>query len=1014
MPSAAQALPAPAALPVDFSRDIQPVLAEHCYQCHGPEKQKNGLRLDSKAEALKGGDSGPAIIPGKSAESRLIHYVAGLDPDTFMPPKGERLSAEQIGLLRAWIEQGAVWPDAAGSEQPAAANAQVSTNRHWAYLKPVRPELPSVKNSSWARNAIDHFVLARLEKEGLGPSPEADPAVLIRRLSLDLIGLPPTVEQVDQFVADQSTNAWDKAAEQLLSSPHYGEHWARMWLDLARYADSHGYEKDPGRKMWLYRDWVIEAFNQNMKLDQFTIEQIAGDMLPEATVKQKIASGFHRNTMFNTEGGVDKEESRVETVVDRVNNTASIWLGTTLACAQCHTHKYDPFTLKEYYQFFAFLNNADEPEFDVPSPEQAARREKNQSELAKLEKTMSTQTPDLDAAQAAWEYKMAEQAVRWTALDPVGYLSAGGATLTKTEDKSILAGGTNPSNDTYTVVAHVDAKKITGLRLEVLPDDSLPKKSLGRHSNGSFVLSRFEAKAAPKDNPKAAQAVVFKKAAADYTQKDHNVANLIDGKEGPGWAVDAGEEKNRIDRYALLQAEKPIEFENGATLTVVLRNDSKYPEANLGRFRLSITTNERPIPESLLPAATLRILSVAPSERTPKQKEDLSAFYRSIAPALLETREQLATQRKIEEELKKEIPTTLVLKELAKPRETHIHLRGNFLSKGDAVSPGVPGVLPPLPAGAPPNRLTLAKWLVDRGNPLTARVTVNRFWAQYFGRGLVETQEDFGTQGTPPTHPELLDWLAVEFMESGWDMKALHRLIVHSATYRQSSRLTPELAEIDPANRLYARGPRFRVPAEMVRDITLAASGLLKRKIGGPSVFPHQPEGIWTQIYGDEKWGLSAGEDKYRRGLYTYWKRTSPYPSFFSFDAPSREVICTRRPRTNTPLQALTTLNDPAFVEAAQVMARKVSSVIGPDPAKRAEYAFRLCVARPPQPKELERVLAIYEAELANYRKDVKAAEAMAFGAVGKAPEGFDVCELAAWSVVANVLLNLDETITKG
>ncbi|MBM3839782.1 MAG: DUF1553 domain-containing protein [Verrucomicrobia bacterium] len=886
--------------------------------------------------------------------------------------------------------------------------------KHWAYSKPTCPKFPEVRSQSWPRNGTDFFVLARLEKEGLAPSGQAEKAVLFRRLSLDLTGLPPTASEVDQFVGDDSPDAWDKAVDRLLFSPHYGEHWARMWLDLARYADSHGYEKDPGRQMWLYRDWVIDALNQNMKFDQFTIEQIAGDLLPNATVNQKIASGFHRNTMFNTEGGVDKEEARVETIVDRVNTTASVWLGSTLACAQCHNHKYDPFTMKDYYQFFAFFNTVEEPQLDVPSPEQAARREKNKSELARLEKIMKTQTPELDASQAAWEYKQADEAVHWTVLDPTGILSAGGATLAELEDKSILAGGTNPTNDSYTVVAHTDLKRITGLRLEVLPDDSLPKKGLGRASNGSFVVSRLEVKAAPKDGPKGAEAVTFKTAGADFTQKDHSVTNLIDGKTGPGWAIDAGKDGFRIERYAVFGTEKPIGFENGSTLTVVLRHDSNFSDANLGRFRLSLTTNERPVPETILPAATLKILSVAPRERTPKQKEDLSAYYRSIAPELKETREALAQQKKIEEQLKKEIPTTLVMKEQEKPRETHIHVRGNFMSRGDKVSQGVPEILQSLPEGAPLNRLTLARWLVDPNNPLTARVIVNRIWFEYFGRGLVETVEDFGTQGTPPTHPELLDWLATQFMLSGWDLKTLHRLIVNSATYQQSSRATPELLERDPANRFYARGPRFRASAETVRDVILAASGLLKPKIGGPSVYPHQPDGIWTQIYGDEKWTISKGEDKYRRGLYTYWKRTSPYPAFMSFDAPSREYACTRRPRTNTPLQALNTLNDPAFVEAAQVLARRVTTMVGPDPARRATFAFRSCVAREPKARELERLLALYQDELARFKKDVKAAEAMAFGAEGKAVEGFDVCELAAWTVVANVLLNLDETISKG
>jgi len=646
--------------------------------------------------------------------------------------------------------------------------------------------------------------------------------------------LPPTLAEVDAFTTDKSKDAYEKLVDRLLASPHYGEKWARLWLDLARYADTHGYEKDPKRSMWPYRDWVINAFNTNMPFDEFTVEQIAGDMLPNATEEQKVASGFHRNTMFNTEGGVDPEQSRVETIVDRVNTTATVWLGSTLACAQCHTHKYDPFTINEYYRMFAFLNNADEPQMDAPSAAQQAKQEKLQADIARLEAGLKKQTPELAAAQTDWE---------------------------KSFTKILIENSTTEASNTPPVIRKIVAR----------------------------------------------------------------------------------------------------------------------------------------------PAG----------ERDESDKVALASYFRSNSPALKPIRDQLAEAHKQAEGLKKEIPTTLVMQERAQPRETHVMVRGNFMNLGDKVTPGVPAILPPLPAGQPANRLTLARWLVLQENPLTARVTMNRFWGQYFGHGIVETVEDFGTQGERPTHPELLDWLATEFMRRNWDMKAMHKLIVMSATYRQSSRTTPELVERDPDNRLFARGPRFRVPAETVRDIALEASGLLSPKIGGPSVFPYQPDGIWTQIYSGDQWAISKGEDKYRRGLYTFWRRTSPYPAFMSFDAPSRELICTRRPRSNTPLQALTTLNDPSYVEASEALARRMMMETKGDASDRAVYGFRLCVARAPKKGELERLLKLYNDELARYQGDEKSAEKMATSELGKVAEKTDMRELAAWTVVANVLLNLDETITK-
>ncbi|WP_435016245.1 PSD1 and planctomycete cytochrome C domain-containing protein [Tundrisphaera sp. TA3] len=812
-------LPADAGRAVDYASEIRPVLAAACLKCHGPDKQEGDLRLDLKVRALEGGLSGEAIVPGKVAESPILAHLEGRDGKKAMPPKGPRLPDEQIGLIRLWIEQGAAWPDDPATAEPGST--------HWAYQKPVRPEPPAVADPSWVRNPIDAFVAKRLEAEGLAPSPEADRARLIRRVSLDLTGLPPTVEEVDAFIADTNPDAYEKVVDRLLASPHFGERWARPWLDLARYADTHGYEKDPIRTMWPYRDWVINALNRDMPFDQFTVEQLAGDLLPGATLAQKIASGFHRNTMVNTEGGVDPEEARDAVLVDRVGTTATAWMGTTLACAQCHAHKFDPFPQKDFYRFYAFFNSAEEPTIDLGTPAEIARRDAIRAQVAALRQELK-------------EYRKGE----------AGRIKAWEAALTP------------------------------------------------------------EARSALKPEARAA-----------------------------------------LD--------------------------------------------------------------------TPAADRD-EARTKAIAAAYRESDEGLTQRQAVVAELAKRepsFPQAMVMQEAAKPRETRLHVRGSFRSPGDVVAPGVPEILPAMAEGEPTNRLGLARWLTRPDHPLTARVAVNRIWEQYWGRGLVGTVEDFGTQGEPPTHPELLDWLATELPRQGWSLKAIHRLIVTSAAYRQSSKASAERIARDPDNRLLGRGPRGRVDAEGVRDIALAASGLLSHKVGGPSVFPPQPEGVWTMIYSSDRWVTSTGEDRYRRGLYTFWRRTAPYPTFMAFDAPSREASCARRPRSNTPIQALATLNDPAFVEAARALARRVVAEGGDDPRSRAARGFRLCVARMPDAAEVDRIVALYEGERDHYRADADAALAMAAGApdepAASKPDPAQAPELAAWTVVANVLLNLDETISK-
>jgi hypothetical protein len=1046
----------PGSSPV-FATEIRPILAARCYQCHGPDVQQNGLRLDSLQALLAGSETGKIVVPGSSEKSRLMRRLVALDRPQ-MPYGGPPLPADQIDLIRHWIDAGAQGPD---SSAPLARTAPV---KHWAYAPPVSPPLPPVKNAGWCRNPIDRFVLARLEHEGLSPSPEADRETLLRRASLDLIGLPPTLPEIDAFLADKSPNAYEKQVDRLLASPHYGERWARPWLDLARYADTDGYEKDLRRTAWKYRDWVINTLNQDMSFREFTIEQIAGDMLPNPTDAQLIATGFNRNTLMNREGGIDPEEYHWYALLDRVNTTASVWLGITLGCAQCHNHKFDPFTQKDYYRFLAFFDNTDykilhlgqgeneedEPKLELPTPAQETESKKLRAQIADLETKLNTTTPELEAAQGDWESKLKASQSDWLVLRPSHIASEGGATLRLLQDGSILASGKNPHEDTYELTASTDRAGITGVRIEVLPDPSLPKGGPGRDPDGNFFLSAFQVEAKPASGASAAQKITFKEAVADESQGGYEIENVLKGsKEGPvGWAIDPMGSGTPLARQAVLVPDKPFGFEGGTVLAIELKHEMKFASRNLGRFRLSVTTSADPKFVAEIPAHVRPILEIAPAGRTEDQKKELAAAYRAISPLLQPDRDQMAKLKKQLDDLG--IVTAMVMREKQSydHPSTFVHTRGAFLSPADKVYADVPSALGHLSEDEMPNRLGLARWLVDDSNPLTARVTVNRFWETLFGHGIVETSEDFGSQGDPPTHPELLDWLATEFMSDGWDQKKILRLIVTSATYRQSSDVTPQLEERDPYNKLLARGPRFRVEAETVRDIALEASGLLSSKIGGPSVFPYQPEGVWDLVYNDDKWVMSKGEDRYRRGIYTFVRRSAPYPSMMTFDAPSREFCVVRRVRTNTPLQALTALNDPAFFEAAQALGRIMTEDAGsatsadapPGPngselasGRRSEhgphangesgadgdsssvdarliYGFRRCTSREPTRQELGRIRDFYNLELARFQRDPAAAAKVI---KGYEKASLDPASQAAWTMVANVMLNLDETITK-
>jgi hypothetical protein len=911
-----------------------------------------------------------------------------------MPPGGPALTAAQIAVLRKWIAAGAPY------------------QTHWAYAAPRKSALPKVSRPDWVRNPIDHFVLARLDAEKLAPAPAADPTTLVRRVTLDLTGLPPTPAEVESFLADTAPGAYERLVDRLLASPQYGERQARWWLDLARYADTNGYEKDGKRSIWPYRDWVIRALNDDMPFDQFTIEQLAGDLLPGSAPEQRVATGFHRNTMVNAEGGVDEEEFRVAAVVDRVNTTAQVWLGTTLACAQCHSHKYDPFTLADYYRFFAYFNSTADggtsngPEMRVPVGAGRAV-EPSAARVAELQRILNTTTPALAAAQAEWEKRAGQ--IRWTTPEPDA-TAASGITFELQPDRSLLAQGKSPLTDIYTATLVTDAPTLTAVRLEVLADPALPGNGPGRADHGNFVLSGLIIRVGPKDKPDQMRRVKVRGARANFFQAapiGFRVENALDGDPKAGWAVAP---RMGESHWAVFEIDDEVKYPKGVRVELIL--SQQYGEKHtIGRFRLSVT-DESPAALFNLPPVVSAALAVAKDKRSGAQRDVLARYYRSLAPELEAPRREL--DRLLREPSGRATgaePTTLVMQELPKPRVTQVLKRGNHKDRGEVVQPGVPAALHPLAADSPPNRLGLARWLVAPNNPLVGRVTMNRLWHLHFGRGLVETTEEFGAQGDPPTHPELLDWLAVEFAEQKWSLKAMHRLIVTSATYRQSSRMTPELLKRDPANRLWARAPRVRLDAEGVRDNALAVSGLLDHKIGGPSVMPPQPEGIWASPYSSDRWETSAGGDRHRRGLYTFWRRTAPYPTFLLFDAPSREVCTDRRSQTNTPLQALALLNDPAFVEAARALALKMLAGGGTDPAAGVRAGFQRATARRPSAAEAELLVKLYQDSVTAYRRDPKAARTL----IGTdPPAGADPATVAAWIVVANVLLNLDETVTRG
>jgi hypothetical protein len=1070
--SAADAVPSEP--PVQFNRDVQPILSQHCFKCHGPAQQEGGLRLDLREAALGEADSGArAIIPGDVQRSELLRRVTSHVEGYRMPAEGEPLAQQSIAVLRAWIAAGAPY------------------EKHWAFQPPRRPALPAVQHADWCRNPIDYFILARMEAAGWQPSPPADREKWLRRVTLDLTGLPPTVQEIDDFLADKRPDAAQRVVDRLLASPRFGERWARPWLDAARYGDSNGYQRDNRREAWAYRDWVVQALNADMPFDQFTIEQMAGDLLPGASLSQRIATGFHRNTLVNIEAGTDPEEERVNAVVDRVNTVATVWLGLTLECAQCHDHKYDPFTQRDYYQLYAFFNGTEDeirkvgsrrdfvgPWVELPlTGEQQQRRAELQAQIADVQSRLDA---SLRAARAQLDTQIAQASrqqagPRWHVLEVLEAVATGGARLVLQEDGSLLATGPNPPHATYTVTTQTRVTGITAARLEVLTDPSLPDGGPGRGDRPNFILSELALEMASVNDPTQVFPVPIASASADFSQNGYPVAAAIDGNTKTGWAINPEFSKPHTAVFVL---KEPAGFSEGTRLT--FRLDQQYgQQRTIGRFRLSVTSDA--IDNAPADDEIRRILALPPSQRTAKQQQQLEEHFLAGVPEIQRLRQQLA---QLQQQLASIAPyTALVMKEMPQPRPTHVLQRGDFLKPGDEVQPGVPAALHPLrhllstsaagvrarahpqrpqtpeevhtqpqarsgPIEQPPdrlhaatsdpsrrpNRLDLAHWLVDENNPLTARVTVNRLWAELYGRGLVTTPEDFGTQGQPPTHPELLDYLATEFMQQGWSVKHMLRLMVTSAAYAQDSRVTPELWRRDPENSWYARGPRFRMDAEMIRDSLLAASGLLSQRLYGPPVFPYQPPGVWNHIgQTDNNYVQSQGDDQYRRALYVYLRRSVPYPSFVNFDMPSREQCVVQRSRSNTPLQALTLLNDPVYVEAAGSLAGLLLRELPQASAQeRIVYAFRRVLGRTPRSDELALLRDAYAQELAHYRANPEAARRLrerwmpelyretnpqvetASGRAARPVAGDeDAVEFAAWFQVAGVLLNLDEAITK-
>lgn len=988
---------------LQFNKDIRPILSDTCFKCHGHDgkARKADLRLDLPEIAFAPRKRGAPIVPGHPESSQAYQRLISKDPEEQMPPPASHLSLSpaQMEAIRLWIGQGAEY-------QP-----------HWAFIPPKDSPIPVVKDSRWPINPIDSFILARLEEEAMAPSPAADRRTLIRRLTLDLTGLPPTPAEVNDFLADASSDAYEKCVDRLLASPRYGERMAADWLDAARYADSNGYQSDPTRTMWPWRDWVVKAMNDNMPFDQFTVAQIAGDLIPSATIDQRLASGFNRNHPYNGEGGAISEEVRVTNVLDRVDTTATTFLGLTVGCAKCHDHKYDPITQKDYYSLFAYFNQCSEtgnnpggngnaaPVMSYPPPSGQAKLTELRQKQKETEAALAGVLHGIDAAQAEWEKSVAQPA-EFVAIIPASVSSSNAAWIRLLDDGTVLAGGTSPQTDVQTVVLKTDLIGVTAIRLDALSSSALPHEGPGRAvENGNFVLTQIEGEAVSMADPKQTKKLAFSSAFATYSQAGFSAAAAI-GATNPngGWAVMGAPDKNNLS--ATFNLAEPVGFAGGCELRLHLHYESVHPMHTMGHFRLSIATGE------VVPPEVRTVLAIEPSKRNDAQKNRLRDYYRvNVNHEYKNLSNAASLAKKGADDFEQSLPHVMVMDDATK-RQTHILVRGQYDKPSDPIEPATPAFLPPPPKDLPNNRLALARWLVDPANPLTARVIVNRYWQTFFGAGIVKTSDDFGTQGEPPTHPELLDYLAHRLVTSGWDVKAIHRLIVTSATYRQSSKVTVDNLEKDPANRLLARGPRFRLSAFAIHDQALAASGLLVDKIGGKPVKPYQPPGVWEEMsLGQIGYTQDHGEDLYRRSLYTFWRRTVAPASMF--DVSPRTVCMVKISRTNTPLQALTLENDPTYVEAARVLSQALLADKSKNNQQKFDELFLRLMARPANDAEKKILSAAIDRLEGEFRSDPQRAQKLI--GVGEKPRdaGADPIELASWTALIDTVMNMDETITR-
>lgn len=993
---------------VSYNRDVRPILSNHCFTCHGPDSatREAGLRLDSFDTATATSETGTqVIVPGAPDKSEFIRRVTSTDSDHRMPPANgpKKLTRAQVDILKRWIAEGAEY------------------EAHWSFVPIHRPTIPATKNESRIRNPIDSFIQRRLEQQGLTPSQPATRTALIRRVAFDLTGLPPTIAQIDEFEADTRPGAYERMIDRFLAMPEYGEHMARHWMDLARYADTNGYQYDTERQQWVWRDWVIHAYNQNMPFNRFTVQQLAGDLLPNAKPQHRLATAFNRNHGITIEGGIIDEEYRTEYVMDRVVTTSQIWLGLTVGCARCHDHKYDPLTQQEFYQLYAFFNQVPEggrgfnPMEKIPSPLAAEQQRALRKRLAQLNEELSAPFDPSPALEQWAETLKSDSLQGWNILRPQKFTSSGGSTLTLQDDNSILVSGSNPSKDVYHISAQSSAQQITAVRLEALTHPSLPGGGPGRFSNSNFVLSEFELTAVSLTDSQQSVDVRFSKAEAEYSQNNYSIANAIDNKvEGSnGWAVDGPTRKLPVS--AMFVATRPFGFPGGTLLKFRMRHEAGFGGHGVGQPRLSVTTDAADqLSLKSIPADIRRIARQAKEARTEEEAEKLKTYFLRNHHPQQSLKAQIAS---IESELATSFPATMIMQDRPNLRKTFVLRRGQYNEPTVEVSAGVPQILPPLRRAEAYNRLNFAQWLTRPDHPLTARVAVNRYWQRLFGVGLVKTSEDFGIQGELPSHPELLDWLADEFVRTNWDVKQMQKLIMTSAAYRRSSHAGRNSFESDPENRFLARGPRMRLDAEEIRDGALSVSGLLANKIGGPSVYPYQPEGLWIELNNrpgySKAYPKGSGRDLYRRSFYTFWKRTVPSPMMKTLDAPEREFCTIRRSRTNTPLQALLLMNAPQFVEASRHLGARMLAQADTRTAQ-IEFGFRLVTSRRPSPSETGVLLDAYQQELDRLAAEPAAVDTILGVGASDQPSGQDRVSQAAMASIARILLNLNEAVTKG